>query len=144
MKEKIKALIKKYDKPFTRYIIVGATNTLVGTAIMFIAYNVIGLGYWPSSAANYILASILSFFLNKHFTFQSKATGPREVISFIINIAVCYGLAYGIAQPLARKILGSAGASKSLVDNFSMVLGMGLYVILNYFGQRIFVFKKDE
>ena len=35
-------------------------------------YNLAGASYWLSSSANYTLTSILSFFLNKHFTFRNQ------------------------------------------------------------------------
>ena len=41
-------------------------------AIMFGLYNLAHCSYWVSSAANYILTSILSYFLNKYFTFEVK------------------------------------------------------------------------
>ena len=59
------------DQKLARFLIVGVVNTLVGTAIMFGLYNLAHCSYWVSSAANYLLTSILSFFLNKYFTFQS-------------------------------------------------------------------------
>ncbi len=56
---------------FARFLLVGVVNTLVGAAIMFGLYNLAGCSYWVSSATNYVLTSILSFFLNRSFTFQS-------------------------------------------------------------------------
>lgn len=141
---KIKDLINNIDPSFFRYIIVGIINTIFGTSIMFIFYNVLGFGYWPSSAANYFFGSILSFFLNKYFTFQSKTTSLSQVVRFIINIVICYFIGYGIAQPLTKWILSGTGASQAIQDNISMAIGMVLYVILNYFGQRLFVFNKDK
>lgn len=58
--QKAKGLV---DGKLLKFIIVGVINTLVGSAIMFGLYNFAGCSYWISSAANYILTSILSFFL---------------------------------------------------------------------------------
>jgi putative flippase GtrA len=131
---------KLFDRSFLRFVLVGVINTLFGTAIMFSAYNLLGLSYWISSALNYILASILSYFLNKHFTFQSKETGIGVVLRFVLNIAVCYLFAYGIAKPLVRALLTSAGPR--IQDNISMLTGMVLFTFFNYFGQKFFAFKK--
>ena len=81
-------LYKLFDKTFLKFIAVGILNTLFGTAIMFIAYNALNLNYWVSSALNYILGSILSYFLNKHFTFQSDSKDLKTVLKFIVNITV--------------------------------------------------------
>ena len=75
---------------------------------MFGLYNLASCSYWVSSAANYILTSILSFFLDKYFTFQNKERSWKQVAKFIINIAVCYVLAYGIAKPVVMYILSGA------------------------------------
>lgn len=45
----------------------------------------------------------------------------------------------GIAKPLAGVVLNNA--SKTIQENGAMLVGMGLFVILNYGGQRFFAFK---
>lgn len=69
MKDKIKNIL---DVTFWKFVLVGIVNTLVGTAVMFAAYNVLHLSYWISSASNYVVGSIVSYFLNKYFTFPMR------------------------------------------------------------------------
>ena len=64
------------------------------------------------------------------------------VLKFILNIVVCYAVAYGLAQPLVRWAL--SGASVTVQDNVAMLTGMCLFVGLNYFGQRFFAFKEEK
>ena len=130
------------DITFFKFVIVGIVNTVFGTTVMFIAYNFLHLSYWLSSASNYILGSILSYFLNKHFTFQNKSKSPKTVFKFILNISICYLLAYGIAKPFIRFILASQ--SKAMQENVAMFIGMCLFMVLNYFGQRFFAFKETD
>ena len=139
MVEKIK---NKFDITFFKFILVGIINTVVGTAVMFIAYNVFHLSYWVSSAANYVVGSVCSYFLNKYFTVQNKEKSPIILLKFVVNITVCYLIAYGGAKKLILLLL--SGFSKQWQDNVAMVCGMGLFVILNYFGQRFFAFKKKD
>lgn len=134
--------MKKLDNTVIRFAIVGVANTIFGTTIMFLFYNVLHLSYWASSASNYIFGSILSYFLNKYFTFQNRERSAAVVIRFVVNISVCYLLAYGIAKPLVRAVL--SGQSTSVQDNGAMLVGMCLFVVVNYLGQRMFVFKKKE
>lgn len=68
----IKKILSLVDQKLLRFIIVGCINTVVGTAIMFGLYNLASCSYWVSSAANYILTSILSFFLNKYLHSRIK------------------------------------------------------------------------
>ena len=50
-----------FDRTLLKFVIVGITNTLLGSAVMFAMYNLLHCSYWVSSAANYIVGSILSF-----------------------------------------------------------------------------------
>lgn len=138
----MKKIQQLLDATFWKFVLVGIVNTLVGTTVMFVAYNVLHFSYWVSSASNYIIGSIVSYFLNKYFTFQNKEKSAKQVVMFIINITVCYLLAYGLAKPIVSWILGNQ--SKAVQDNLSMLVGMGAFVTFNYLGQRIFVFKKGE
>ena len=139
MKEFIKKL---YGWSLFRFALVGAANTLVGAGVMFALYNLAHCSYWLSSAANYIVGSVLSYFLNKYFTFKSKGKSPHEVLLFALNIAVCYLAAYGAAKPMMLRLL--ADASPNLRDNVAMLVGMVLFTLLNYIGQKLLVFRNKE
>lgn len=133
---------KFFDAAFLRFLLVGAVNTLVGSGVMFLLYNLARCGYWFSSAMNYVVGSVVSYFLNKNFTFRARGHGAATVLWFAVNIAVCYAAAYGAARPLARALL--SGASETLRDNAAMAFGMCIFTALNYLGQRLFVFRADE
>ena len=139
----MKAFIQKFfDITFWKFILVGIANTLFGTGIMFLFYNVFHFGYWISSASNYVFGSILSYFLNKHFTFRNKSKDPKVILRFVVNITVCYLVAYGLAKPLVRTLL--SGMSVTVQDNGAMLVGMCVFVGLNYIGQRFFAFREDN
>ncbi len=133
---------KLFDVKFWKFILVGVANTLVGSGVMFLCYNVFGASYWFSSAANYVVGSVLSYFLNKYFTFRSRQRSWAEIGRFALNILVCYGVAYGAARPLMRRLLQSA--PPNVQDNVAMLFGMCLFIGLNYLGQRFFVFPEGK
>ena len=103
-----------------------------------------GLGYWPSTAIAYVAGAVMSFFLNRHFTFHSEETLGRSAVKFAVNVAVCYVVGYG----LARLIVGGPPPLTAVPavwwERFSKLVGMGLYTALNYFGQRFFAFRKKN
>lgn len=133
-------LLKKYlDITTLKFLLVGVVNTVVGTGLMFLLYNVFSVSYWISSASNYIVGSIVSYFLNKYFTFQNKEKSWKQVLVFALNIICCYLLAYGAAKPVVEYIL--SGAGEKIQGNVSMLVGMGLFLVLNYLGQRLIVFR---
>ena len=131
-----------FDLTFWRFLLVGAANTLFGTGIMFLFYNLFHFSYWASSASNYVFGSILSYFLNKYFTFKSRTNTGKTLLRFVLNISLCYLLAYGGAKPLARWVF--SGASVKTQENLAMLAGMCFFMALNYIGQRFFVFREAE
>jgi putative flippase GtrA len=130
------------DRIFLKFVLVGLINTLVGTAVMFTLYNIAGCGYWLASASNYFFTSILSFFLNKYFTFRAKSWSAFMVLAFAVTIIASYGLAYGIAKPVTYRILSSH--SQKIQGNVSLLAGMCLFTGINYLGQRFVVFRKKS
>lgn len=131
-----------FDIKMGKFLIVGVLNTIVGNGLMFLLYNLAHWGYWASTSFSYALASVMSYFLNRFFTFRYQGSGWRSAVRFAVNIAVCYGIAYSVAQPLIHALLG--GASVVVRDNISMLCGMCLFVMLNYLGQRFFAFREDK
>lgn len=133
---------KLIDKTFLKFLLVGVINTLVGTGTMFALYNLAGLSYWICSAANYLVGGIVSYFLNKNFTFRKKTGSVKQILFFAANTALCWLLAYGISKPLMLQLL--ADSSVRLQENIAMVCGMCLYTGLNYLGQRFIVFRSKD
>lgn len=131
-----------FDKSFLTFLIVGVVNTLFGTAIMLVLYNVFGCSYWMSSFCDYFFGSILSYFLNKHFTFHYQGTDWRSIVKFALNIVVCYLIAYSLALPLTRQVLQHWELSTPVVENVAMLVGTGLFMVINYIGQKFFAFKR--
>lgn len=128
------------DKTFFKFIIVGVINTIVGAGVMFSLYNLFHCSYWFSSIMNYVIGSIVSYFLNKYYTFESSKITRKEIIYFSLNIAVCFFIAYGLAKPLALYLLSDY--SKAIQENTAMFIGMVIFTGLNYLSQRFIVFKK--
>lgn len=134
-----------FDRTFLKFLLVGVVNTLVGSAIMFLLYNGAGLinlgekGYWISSGANYFFTSILSFFLNKYFTFGARHWSLWMVVSFALTIIISYFVAYSLAKPLVYSLLGSY--SEKIRGNVSLFCGMCFFTGLNYLGQRLVAFR---
>jgi putative flippase GtrA len=138
---RLKTLI---DKTFLTFLVVGVVNTLFGTAIMLVLYNVFGCSYWVSSFCDYLFGSILSYFLNKHFTFHYQGTDWRSIVKFALNIIVCYLIAYSLALPLTRRALQHLELSTPVVENVAMLVGTFLFMVINYLGQKFFAFKKSS
>ena len=84
-----KKLLSLFDEKLWKFLLVGVLNTLVGNGLMFLLYNLGGLSYWPATAVSYALASVMSYFLNRYFTFKYKEGGWMVVRD---NVAMLAGM----------------------------------------------------
>ena len=132
---------KFLDASIWKFLLVGVGNTLLSMVLMFALE---GLGYWPSTAIAYVAGAVMSFFLNRSFTFRSQETMGRSAVKFALNAAVCYLAAYGIAQPVMELLPQPVFVPAIWWERLTKLVGMGLYTVLNYFGQRFFAFRKQK
>ena len=141
--EKIKTFYETH-KSFLMEVIhfgmVGVINTLMGWGIMAVLYNLIHMNYWLSSGISYFIGSVFSYQANSRVTFKVEERDKGLPFRFAVNIIVCYLIAFSIAQPLVKYVLSSQPVV--IVDNVAMVVGMGFFIVMNFFGQKLFVFKR--
>lgn len=136
-------LKKLFDRSLALFLVFGAVNTLLSMLLMQALLGV--AGYWAASAIAFLLTGALSFYLNKRYAFQSKASNGQTAWRFALVVGVCYGIAYGLAKPATAWLLGLWGAQKSLpVERIALLVGQVLYTGLNYLGQRFFAFRNDR
>ena len=134
---------KVLHNSFFRFLLVGVGNTLLSMAVTFGLYNLAGVPPVISSAVAYLAGATMSFFLNRYFTFHSEEDFWRSAAKFAINVAVPWTLTTPFLQPwLAGKL--QAVFVERWANNVSLVVCMGLYTVLNYFGQRFFAFSKTK
>ncbi len=148
MIDKIKSL---FDEKMWKFLLVGILNTLVGQGLSFLLLNLVPWENFQvgstaavniSSGISTILASIMSYYLNKNFTFRYQGTDRTVALRFTLNIVICYIIAYNLLASLTVRIL--AGQPKWIVENGSMIVGMCSFVACNYFGQRFFAFREKN
>lgn len=148
MIDKIKSL---FDEKMWKFLLVGILNTLVGQGLSFLLLNLVPWENFQvgstaavniSSGISTILASIMSYYLNKNFTFRYQGTDRTVALRFTLNIVICYIIAYNLLASLTVRIL--AGQPKWIIENGSMIVGMCSFVACNYFGQRFFAFREKN
>lgn len=147
----MKALYLKY-KDFIMEVIhfgmVGVINTMMGWAIMAVLYNLIHLNYWVSSGISYFIGSVFSYHANAKLTFKVENRDKWLPWRFALNIIVCYLVSFTVAKPFTAKLLymlgvsGNGRISQALLENIAMIFGMGIFIVMNFFGQKLFVFRK--
>lgn len=152
----MKNFLKKFfDIKFWKFILVGILNTIVGMGLQFVFYNCLGWDKfnWGVLLATFIgnfLGSVLSYFLNKYFTFKNTEKGWKPVFRFALNIALCYFIAYVVVSPIVSLICTANGLTmfgwsvNKFAGNVSMAVGACMFVACNYVGQRFFAFKEKD
>lgn len=144
-----------FDIKFFKFILVGVINTIVGMGLQFVFYNVFGWeqydwGVILASFLGNLAGSIVSYFLNKYFTFKNTEKGIKPVLRFALNIAVCYTIAYVLVSPLVTWICTANGWSmfgwtaEKFAGNAALAVGACTFVACNYVGQRFFAFRERK
>ena len=125
---------------------VGVLNTLLGWGIMAVLYNLIHMNYWLSSGISYFIGSVFSYHANGKLTFKVENKDKWLPWRFAVNIIVCYLIAFSVAQPLVTHLLSlrQETYSQALLDNIAMIFGMCFFIVMNFFGQKLFVFRKTR
>ena len=147
--------MKKLFHEVLHFSMIGVFNTLLGFVLIMVFYNIWHWNYWVASGTSYVIGSIFSYFANKKLTFHVEGDNWRSALRFAANTVVCYLMAYGIAKTLVRKIMTQyfTGYSQKIgefihmeaievEENVAILVGMGLFIIFNFLGQKFFVFAK--
>lgn len=118
---------------FLRFLLVGGFNTIFGYAIIFSAMYWFGMSPVASNVLGYAIAIMVSFLLNKFFTFRSSGSGKRELVRFLAVFLLAYG-ANLAALHAAVEILG--------INAFvSQVLAGIFYTLTSYTLSKLYVFQ---
>src|SRR3989344_6329895 len=112
------------SKKAVRYIISGGTAAFVSLALLYLLTDVFGFWYLLSSAIAFIFAFIVSFTLQKFWTFQdkqSRAVGKQLVFYFgtalsglalnsflLYTLVELFGLWYMLAQAFSIGVVAIA------------------------------------
>jgi len=151
--KKIRNLFDKY-RDFIMEVIhfgmVGVINTLIGWGIMALLYNLIHMNYWFSSGISYFIGSVFSYHANAKLTFKVEERDKWLPWRFAVNIIVCYLVSFSVAKPLVARLIeltglaDGGGLSQALFENIAMIFGMGIFIVMNFFGQKLFVFRRKS
>ena len=131
--------------PFIRFLLVGVVNTIVGLSAMYLFLHGFSFSYWVSTFLGNIIGACVSYILNRSFTFKSNAAIGTSMVRFAIVILVCYFISYFLGQKIALYLFSQLlFLGTKYAQDAAVLFGTGIYTIMNYLGQRIFVFKQRQ
>jgi putative flippase GtrA len=123
-----------------RFLLVGVVNTAVGWFLMFFFYHAAGWSYWASTFIGNSVGAVVSYLLNRRFTFKSDTPLLAGFLRFILVVLVCYVLSYHLGERLTNWAFSRVDAVSGHAADIAILLGSALYTITNYFGQKLVVF----
>jgi putative flippase GtrA len=119
-----------------RYVSVGVLNTLLGYCVIFACMYLAKMSPEASNAAGYAVGLVLSYVLNRNFTFRSTQAKRREAIKFISVFAFAYALNYLALLMFVYEFSVNKGASQ--------VLAGVVYVGASFLMNKYFVFSTQN
>lgn len=125
--------IVRTGREVSRFSVVGVVNTLVGVAIIFVCFRVLGLGLVLSNAIGYGIGLGLSFILNGTWTFGVSTYGPKTLAAYAVLVGVAF---------LANIMLVKALMVLSLAYWVAQVTGVVTYSGIVFLGLKYVVFQK--
>ncbi len=146
---------KIIDKTFFLYVILGFVNYFACSAIMLIFRNVLRLEEDLCLIIAFALQTINSFILNRYVTFRGIELEKTWPIKFVVSVAAAYVISkvllkrvfqYLINVPFFSNIVdwlkGYVGkGNDNFRENLVMLACTFTYCVINYVGQRYFVFR---
>jgi putative flippase GtrA len=134
----------KPTNSFFRFVIVGAFNTCIGLSVIFVMMNGFQAGYWTATFIGNTIGAIVSYILNRNFTFRSKASVSVSCIRFVAVILASYIGAYSLSDQIINVTSNHLNFFFLSNKEASVLLGSCLYTLANYFGQKHFVFTTSN
>jgi putative flippase GtrA len=119
-----------------KYLLVGVANTGVGLGTIYFAMYFLRLDIIPANALGYSLGILLSFILNKTWTFSSTDRVVASFLRFIIVVAVAY------TANLATVLI--ATLHFNINRYIAQALGMLPYIAIGFLGSRFFAFRSQN
>jgi putative flippase GtrA len=121
---------------FLRYLLVGVANSAVGYGVIFGGMYLAGLSPEASNVAGYAVGLLVSYVLNRHYTFNSTQSRRTEFLRFLIVFAIAYALNFITLLVLIHVLGAHEGASQ-------IVAGI-VYVAASFAMNKYYVFRMPK
>ena len=121
------------DRSFVRFVLVGLVNTAVGYGvILFLHYGLQMSPLW-ANVGGYAVGGLLSYLLNRSFTFASSKPHSQALPRFGAAMAACFALNLMVLE-FGLSVL-------ALPVPAAQALAIGSYTVAFYLVNRLAVFR---
>ncbi len=122
-------------KEILKFLVGGGSAVLVDFLSYHALMSIADLAVSPSKAISYILGAIVGFIINKLWTFESKKFSTTEILKYVALYAFS-----AVANTAVNKLVISVIGIKLI----AFLGATGVSTIINFLGQKFFVFRKKE
>ncbi|MFZ5608413.1 MAG: GtrA family protein [Pseudomonadota bacterium] len=124
---------KFFKSDFYKFTLVGVANTAVGFFIIFFSMNILDLNPFLSNALGYGFGLIISYILNRIYTFNSNDRYFTSFMKFMLSFIIAYSLNIVTLYIFINVIY--------IEDNISQLFSIFTYTIAFYILSKHFVFQ---
>lgn len=124
--------MRELAKTFARFCAAGATNTVIGFAVIF-ALMALSVGPKVANISGYTVGVVLTFVFGKRWIFVSKGDVRAEIIRFMFAIGVAYSMNYIVLLYLLH--------NERLEAHLAQIVAGMVYTIVNFLLGNFFVFR---
>ena len=134
----------KTKKEISRFILSGILAVLTDTFVYYILSHFIDLSL--AKGISFLTGTITAYLMNKYYTFEQKRKSIKEVVKFLLLYLVSLAANVGVNKTCLL-ILPAAFSYISFLNNFqavklfSFLCATGTSTIINFSGQKFWVFK---
>jgi putative flippase GtrA len=119
-----------------RFGLVGVSNTVLGLAVIWLAWRWWGWADLPANVLGYAVGFVWSFFAHRHWTFGRPAgRAERHLLRYALVCAAAYAM--------NLLVLHAARAWAGPQPFWPHVLAMVAYTAVSFTGSRFFAFKES-
>lgn len=143
---------KKSILQFLKFVLIGASNTLIDLVVTFALNAIFGL-YFVAKIIGYACGIANSYFWNSRWTFrEERRRDAREIVTFLIVNLVTLGLSLLLQWLLRDSWHLDAWWMNAVGDNwfthlingerFCLLLASGAALVVNFIGNKLVVFRR--
>ncbi len=123
-------------KQFIKFASIGLIGTLAQYFVLWIGIEFFYQAASLSSGVGYLLGSMINYYLNYHFTFNSTKTHIEAASKFYLIVIIGWSINTGIMWILADQLLWNYWLSQ--------LLATATGLLWNFFGSRLWAFHVSE
>jgi len=122
--------MSKAKKEIKRFFVAGISATTIDLIAYYFLLSFVS--YDKAKAVSFFLGTIVAFVINKYWTFEKHNKSYKELIMFGVLYATTLG-----ANVITNKII----LENTKIVFLSFLIATGISTVLNFIGQKWWVFK---